>query len=148
MPEFAWKKELSVANATLDTQHQKLIDLINQVEDALRTRNQTLLPSVFEQMTDAVAVHFHTEEQIACAINLLFDDHKLLHDYVNGELLIMAQDVANLAAHWSESRAECCSYFLSEWFYEHLTEDVTLLKPVLKSYPYNYEICSTPSISS
>jgi hemerythrin-like metal-binding protein len=141
MAEFAWKKELSVANATLDAQHQKLIDLINQVEGALNARDQMLLPNVFEQMIDAVALHFHTEEQIARAINLLFDEHKLLHDYVSGELLIMAQDVANLAVHWSESTAECCFFFLSEWFYEHLTEDVTLLKPVLKNYPYNYEAC-------
>jgi hemerythrin len=144
MAEFAWKKELSVANAILDVQHQRLIELINQVEGALRTRNQELLPKVFSQMTDAVALHFHTEEQVARAINLIFDEHKILHDYVNGELLIMAQDVANLTIHWSESTAECCSYFLSEWFYEHLSEDVTLLKPMLKSYPYNYEFFCNP----
>lgn len=140
MAEFAWKKELSVANAILDAQHRALIDLMNQVESALRTRDQELLLVVFKQMTDAVAIHFQTEEQIARTLNLLFDEHKLLHDYVNGELLNMAQDIASLTVHWSESTAECCYFFLSEWFYEHLTEDVKLLKPALKSYPYDYEV--------
>jgi hemerythrin-like metal-binding protein len=148
MSEFAWKKELSVSNAMLDDQHQVLIDLINQVESALRKRDKELLQQVFLQLTEAVTIHFQTEERIARAINLFFDDHKLLHDYVNGELISMGRDVANLVAHWSESTAECCSYFLSEWFYEHLVEDVKLLKPVLRNYPYNYHACFASSIGN
>lgn len=139
MAEFAWKKELSVANAILDTQHQMLIDLVNRVEVAIRAKDKALLPNIIEQLLEAVTIHFHTEEKIAHAINLPFADHELLHDYVKGELRTMVSDSANLILHWSESAAECCSYFLNEWFYDHLVEDVKILKPVLESYPYSYE---------
>ena len=138
MVEFTWKNELSVANAILDAQHQMLIDLVNRVELAIRAKDKVLLPVLLEQLLTAVTIHFQTEENFAHAINLPFADHKLLHDYVKGELLIMVSDYANLVVHWSESAAECSSYFLSEWFYDHLNGDVIALKPILENYPYDY----------
>jgi len=139
MAEFAWKNELGVANAILDTQHRQLITLVNRVELAIRTKDKSLLQALITQLLEAVTIHFQTEEKIAQAIKLPFAEHQLLHAYVIGELLTMVNDSAILIAHWSESAAECCSFFLSEWFYEHLAEDVKILKPVLALYPYDYD---------
>jgi hemerythrin-like metal-binding protein len=138
MVDFTWTKELSVGNGVLDAQHHKVLDMVNRVECAIRAKDGALLLTAFEQMKEAISVHFDTEESIASAINLPFLEHILLHDYVRNELSIMGSEFAKLYVQWSESVAEYYYFFLNEWLYNHLAEDVREIKPVLKRYPYDF----------
>jgi hemerythrin len=138
MPEFTWKEELSVGNAMLDAEHKKLIDLVNVVEGAIRARNNEVLTPAFNLLVDSVSTHFENEEKFAQSINLPFEEHALEHQYVKNELLQMKNELMDINGRWSESAAEYYSYFLSEWFYQHLTEESKSMS-VLRTHPYDFK---------
>jgi hemerythrin len=138
MTEFTWIEKLSVGNAMLDAEHKKLIGIVNSVERAIRAKDGHVLTQAFNLLVDCVCLHFENEEKIARSINLPFAEHELDHQYVKNELLLMRDELANKNGRWSESAAEHYSYFLSEWFNEHLTAEAKLIKSVLQTYPYNF----------
>lgn len=138
MPEFTWKEELSVGNAILDAEHKKLIDLVNVVEGAIRARDGEVLAPAFNLLVDSVSTHFENEEKFAQAIGLPFEEHVLEHQYVKNELLQMKNELIDINGRWSESAAEYYSYFLSEWFYQHLTEESESMS-ALRVRPYDFK---------
>lgn len=142
MAEFTWTKKLSVGNALLDSDHKKLIDLVNHIELAIRAKDRDALPEMFNQLIDCVSVHFENEKRIARTIDFPFAEHELEYQYVQQELLHMRDELLNKDGRWSESAAEHYSYFLSAWFSDHLTEEAMLMKPVLKALPYDFDPAS------
>jgi hemerythrin len=139
MSEFTWKNNLSIGNALLDAEHKILIDIVNSAEIAIRSKKIDALIQAISSLLDKVRIHFENEERIALAINISFANHKMEHQYVINELWNMKDELVNKNGSWSESAAEHYSYFLSEWLYEHLTEEPKVLKPVLQSYPYSFD---------
>ncbi len=122
----------------LDAEHKKLIDLVNIVEAAIRARDSEVLTPAFNLLLDSVFSHFENEEKFAQAIGLPFEEHALEHQYVINELQQMKNELMDINGRWSESAAEYYSYFLSEWFYEHLTEESKSMS-VLQNYPHDFK---------
>jgi hemerythrin len=147
MTEFKWMEKLSIGNALLDAEHKKLIDLVNSLEKAIRAKDSDVLLQAVNLLVDCVCIHFENEEKIAQAINLSFFEHEMEHQYVKNELLNIRDELVERNGRWSESVAYNYSYFLSEWLYEHLNEEAKMIKPVLQTYPYNFDPISEISPS-
>ena len=147
MTEFKWIEKLSVGNALLDAEHKKLIDLVNSIERAIRAKDSDVLLQAVNLLVDCVCIHFENEEKIAQAINLSFFEYEMEHQYVKNELLNIRDELVERNGRWSESVAYNYSYFLSEWLYEHLNEEAKMIKPVLQTYPYNFDPISEISPS-
>ena len=139
MMELEWSKQLSVGNATIDSEHRNLLKVINDVESAIRVRDSSTLPRSFKLLEDCVAVHFADEEKIAQAIGFDFTQNRLEHQYVQNELRQMREELVAKNGLWSESEAVYYSYFLSEWMVEHILQEDMLMKPVLQTYPYDFK---------
>ncbi len=137
--ELAWTERLSVGNAMLDTEHKQLIDMVNSIERAIRTRDSRALLQTFKPFEDYVRVHFGNEAKIAQSVDFPFIQHALEHHYVLEELRQMSDELVANDGRWSESAAEHYSYFLSEWLIEHLLEQDMLMKSVLQKLPYNFK---------
>lgn len=137
--ELAWTERLSVGNAVIDSEHKILLDMINDVEQAIRRRDSVALPQVFKQLENCVRIHFANEETIARAIDFPFSHNKLEHQYVQKELQLMKEELMARNGMWSESAAEHYSYFLSEWMVEHILKEDMLMKPLLQTYPYDFK---------
>jgi hemerythrin len=75
---LAWSEGLSVGNATIDSEHQKLLQMINDVENAIRAKDRSNLPDLFKELEAYVSLHFSDEEKIARAIKFDFANNK--HD--------------------------------------------------------------------
>jgi hemerythrin len=147
MAEFEWIEKLSIGNALLDAEHKKLIEMVNNAENAIRAKDSDNLLQALNLLADCVCNHFENEEKIALVINLSFSNHEMKHQYVKNELLNMRDKLASMNGRWSESVAYNYSYFLSEWLYEHLNEEAKMIKPVLQTYPYNFDPISEISPS-
>ena len=64
MPLFDWKDNYSMGIAEIDTQHQKLFDIINHLYDLMRqSQAVTLIKPILQELTDYAAYHFSTEEK-------------------------------------------------------------------------------------
>lgn len=135
---LAWSEGLSVGNATIDSEHQKLLQMINDVENAIRAKDRSNLPDLFKQLEAYVSLHFSDEEKIARAIKFDFAHNKHEHQYVKKELRTMRDELVANGGSWSESVSEYYSCFLGEWMIQHIIQEDMLMKPVLQTYPYDF----------
>jgi hemerythrin len=135
---------MSVGNESIDSEHKTLLNMVNDIERAIRKRNSAALLQAFKLFEDAVHIHFRNEANIAKAINYPFDEHKLEHQYVLNELQTMRDELISNEGRWSESAVEHYYGFLSEWTTVHIGEDDMRMKAILDTYPYNFKPPKSP----
>ena len=59
-----WSDELSVKITEIDTQHQRLIDLINNLHDAmLAKQGKQIVSQIIDELAAYTVYHFQTEEK-------------------------------------------------------------------------------------
>jgi hemerythrin len=78
---MSWKDEYSVKVASIDQQHKKLIDLLNQMYDGLRAqKGKDTVGRVLNELVQYTATHFQNEEQLMQSYKYPhFEAHKLEH---------------------------------------------------------------------
>ena len=140
---LAWSERLSVGNAMIDSEHKNLLNMINEVEHAIRARDGDALIQAFKLLEDGVRVHFVHEENLAHAINFSFTQNMPEHQYVQKEFQHIKDELVDKNGMWSESAAEYYSHFLSEWMIEHILEEDMQMKPALQNYPYDFKPADT-----
>ncbi len=133
-----WSEQLSIGNAMIDSEHKKLLSMINDVEHAIRTRDGAALLQSFKLLEDGVRLHFLNEEKLARAINYPFIQNKPEHQYVQNEFQHIKDELIDQNGVWSESAAEYYSHFLSEWMIGHILDEDMLMKPLLQNYSYDF----------
>jgi diguanylate cyclase (GGDEF)-like protein/PAS domain S-box-containing protein/hemerythrin-like metal-binding protein len=137
-PELVWSDQLSVGNAKIDSDHKKLITMVNGIQYMLRTRAADALPEAFEQFEYWLRLHFDNEENVAQAANYPFAQNKLEHEQLLEEFQHMKEVFKAKGGAWSDDEAEYYSQFLSGWITDHVHSEDMLMKPVLQTYPYNF----------
>ena len=64
MAFMSWEEKFSVGIATIDAQHKKLIDLINELHDArLKGKSSEALTHIFGELATYTVEHFALEEK-------------------------------------------------------------------------------------
>jgi hemerythrin len=111
-----WNESLSVKISSIDQQHKKLFDLINEFYDSMsQGSSKEKLMGVIKGLKDYTVVHFSNEEKIMKTINYSeFSNHKAEHDkfvatildyeerYKSGKL-ILSLEVTNFIKNWITS---------------------------------------------
>jgi hemerythrin len=137
--ELKWSKQMSVGNETLDSEHKKILDLVNEVDRAISAKDNARFAETLKRLEHAAVMHFGNEARIAQAINYRFDDHHLEHQYILKEMRLVEKELAAHHSKWSESIAEHYFQFLSTWAIDHIDQDDMKLKVLLETYPYNFK---------
>ena len=64
MSLLAWSDRLSVNIAEIDKQHHKLVDMINELHDAMKSgKAENVLMRIVKEMKEYAATHFALEER-------------------------------------------------------------------------------------
>jgi len=137
--ELAWSKKMSIGNEIIDTEHKKILDLVNEVESVIKKKDSALFMQALDMLEKFTRSHFEHEEKIAHAIDFPFEEHDMEHQYILGEFRAIKDRVADNQGKWSESVAEHYYMFLSTWAIDHVMEDDMKMKPLLETYPYNFK---------
>ena len=140
--ELVWAKELSVGNATIDSDHKKLIDMTNHIMHEIRTANSSALAQAFKRLESWLPVHFTNEEKIVLAANLSVlsvGQHKLAHQYSVKELQHIREELVSKDGIWSESAVEHFCHFLENWAIEHINKMDMQMKPALQALSYDFQ---------
>jgi hemerythrin-like metal-binding protein len=137
--ELRWSKRMSVGNETLDSEHKKLLNLVKEVDRAIREKDSARFAETLKTLEDATRKHFGNEAKIAQAINYRFDHHRLEHQYILKEMRLVEKELAAYHGKWSESIAEHYFQFLSTWAIDHIDQDDMKMKALLETYPYNFK---------
>lgn len=113
-----WNPSYSVENTTMDSQHQRLFDLINKLHDAMgQGKGMDTLPEVFDSMLQYTKVHFTAEEALLKKHNYPdFDAHKKLHDELITKLTQLKKQF--LIGDFSVSMQT--RDFLRDWLVKHI----------------------------
>ena len=65
MALFTWTESLSVQIASIDTQHKKLIELINLLHTSMKSgKAQEVNPQILEELNNYTQYHFKYEEEM------------------------------------------------------------------------------------
>ena len=60
-----WSKSLETGNTQIDQQHQKLVEILNRLHEAMHSgKGSALLSTVFGELLDYTSYHFNTEEEL------------------------------------------------------------------------------------
>lgn len=76
---MTFSKELSVGNRIIDSEHKKLIDILNATTPAILRGEVDALLKGFELLENCLRSYFAVEENIAQAIGFDFAQHKISH---------------------------------------------------------------------
>lgn len=81
MPVLTWSEAYSVGSALIDSDHRILINLLNQLQEAMETgQSREVLGSVINVLAEYVEHHFHREEALMERIGYPHGDtHKISH---------------------------------------------------------------------
>jgi len=137
--ELTWSKKMSVGNEAIDSEHKKILDLVNEVESVIKTKDSALFTQALNLLEETTRRHFENEEKLALAIRFPFDEHILEHQYILDEFHTVKALLADNQGRWSESVAEHYYMFLSTWAIDHVLEDDMKMKPLLETYPYDFK---------
>ncbi len=120
MAFLVWSDEYSVGNPAIDAQHRGLLDLINELHEAMNSgKGQQALSHVFTSLTEYVEMHFRTEEML---FNLTDYPEKDAHAREHKKLMI---DVFELKERFEDGgkflTLETLN-FLKDWILHHIRE--------------------------
>ena len=113
-----WNASYSVQVAAMDSQHQRLFELINKLHDAMgQGKGNETLPEIFENLIQYTKSHFAAEE--ALLIRYKYPDfpaHKKLHDDLIAKVIqLQKQFLAGDLSVSIQTRD-----FLNKWLIEHI----------------------------
>lgn len=94
MELIKWSDKYSVNNFLLDSQHKKLIAIINELHTAMKVaRGNEIMQTIFDELIWYTKEHFRTEEQIMQKFNYpAFNEHKAEHEKLTEEVLKLQKD--------------------------------------------------------
>lgn len=115
-----WTKSLEVGNITIDGQHEKLVDLLNQLYDAMRhQQSKTEITPILKELKDYTVDHFEAEQKLFMASDYpLVDEHLAMH-----------KEFVDKLAGWEKESAEGklmlsvdVLNFLTDWLLNHIRQ--------------------------
>jgi hemerythrin len=118
MPFISWSIALSVKIAMIDTQHQKLVDIINELHDAMMMgKGKDALASTFIRLGEYTRTHFAAEEGLMKTYGYPdFTAHKAEHDRLTQQV----KDLTEQLGQGKYTLTMETNLFLKEWLVNHV----------------------------
>ena len=120
MPIVTWSQEFSVNIQEIDDQHKVIVDLINEVNDAVAGNGgPETVKQVIEQLVDYTTVHFTIEEALMRMFHYPgYEQHKQIHTKLLGRVLAFQKQYAKGNTQISSELL----YFLRDWLLNHIVK--------------------------
>lgn len=130
MALIIWNENLSVDISVIDRQHQQLVDMINDLHNAmLQGKGQHILGKILNGLNDYTAEHFATEEKLFAQFNYPETaDHIREHAHFINKL----NEFKAIHTKGSEGTSIELIDFLSNWLATHILEVDRRYAPFLR----------------
>lgn len=118
MSRVEWSEKLSIGVPIVDKQHQQIIALICELEDAVRDNvGNKLLSASISSLVNYAKLHFVEEESLMAGVNYPgLGKHKLFHQYFLARISVFSERMEN----GEPEVAEDLLTFLKLWFIDHI----------------------------
>ena len=113
-----WSDEYSVKIKSIDQQHSKLVDLINQLHSAMKDgKGKDVIGKVISELISYTQVHFAHEESLMSKYSYPgYVKHKSLHDELVKQVLEIEKEFKSGKTVISQNVLN----FLKKWLVEHI----------------------------
>ena len=131
MPLITWEDGLTLGVAEIDQQHERIIRIVNRLEDATREgRAAEILSDILDELIIHTVTHFSTEEKYFAQFGYPdADAHKKEHAALIEKVNTFANDFNKRPAHGRFALARELLDFLKIWFSCHVLEtDIKFVK--------------------
>lgn len=134
-----WTNHLSVANRAIDSAHKRILNMINIVDSLIGTRDYAALSETFRQLETSLCDYFETEEKIAKAINVEFDQHRLAHLQLLDDLHRIRNLLEETNGKLSGNEMGIIAFPWGKHFIRHIQDDEKEMKVVLSTQYYDFQ---------
>ena len=130
MEKIQWLAEYNIGLELIDTQHQKLVEILNNLNEVKKEKNIESLIRAFHDLICYSRIHFFDEEEIMKKINYpKYEEHKLEHKFFIDKLEEINKEIYEKNVYVSLSMR----IFLTDWLVDHiLTTDKGLIPYINK----------------
>ncbi|MDD5426827.1 MAG: bacteriohemerythrin [candidate division Zixibacteria bacterium] len=109
---LTWNENYSVYVESMDRQHQKIIDIINQLHQALEHgRLEDIIDRILQSLKEYTEYHFTDEEKLMTANNYPnLEQHRKRHQFLRNEIIryrelqakgkLTVDDISRLLTNW------------------------------------------------
>jgi len=118
MPLISWNDNYSVKVKQFDDQHKKLIDMLNELHDAMKVgKGKDVLEKILAGLIQYTNTHFAAEERLMKLHNYPdYEQHKKEHNL----LVLQVLDVQKKYHEGSAVLAQSVITFLKDWLKNHI----------------------------
>lgn len=115
-----WSDVLSVGIEEIDDQHKVLVDLVNEMHDAIHQRHGSdVVKEILSKLADYTRIHFAVEESLMRILAYPeYEEHKTQHE----ELLHTVQDLQEKVETGKTAIGFELMHFLKIWLTRHIME--------------------------
>ncbi len=116
-----WSKEYSVEVQSIDKEHQKLFDMLNELHEAMKVgKGSEIAPAVLKRLVAYTCEHFaHEESMMLRAGYPNFPKHKVEHDNLTREVsqilrdfdageVVLSMKLLDFLRNWLQSHIKVC----------------------------------------
>lgn len=120
---FPWNKNFETGIEEIDSQHRKLVDLLNQLANTLVSGDQVKILSVYDELANYATFHFESEERIwrdTFGQDSCFESHLMGHSSFLPKILQIKEDEQGESL---SNAVEDIVRFLIRWLAFHIIDD-------------------------
>ncbi|MBB4266931.1 bacteriohemerythrin [Roseospira visakhapatnamensis] len=131
MALIEWKERMSVGVEALDNDHRKLIGLLNQLHDVMRSERSDETPSqIVRELVKYTEYHFDCEERLMRLSRYPdYEAHVRIHRDLKRRLVSFEQKLLSVPE--SEALILPLFDFLSDWLMRHILREDMKYRPYL-----------------
>ncbi|OGQ78630.1 MAG: hemerythrin [Deltaproteobacteria bacterium RIFOXYA12_FULL_58_15] len=131
MAIIGWQDAFSVGIEEIDAQHRKLIDIINNLHEAMRDKKaKGILGDIVNEMADYATLHFATEEKYLVAFGY---PEIVVHESEHNAFTKKVADLRERLAQGTLVLSLEVITFLRDWLTNHILSSDKKYAPFLNS---------------
>jgi len=119
MAKFIWTEQLSIGIDVIDQQHRRIVEYINQLDDARSSGQKADVSKVIDELVDYTLSHFAFEESMQEEAKYpFFASHKKVHD-------LFAKRVSEYQQRFNDGEdvSKALNSLLVTWLFNHIKRD-------------------------
>lgn len=131
MEHYDWTADLDLGIDVIDSQHRRIVDYINEINDAIAQQDVTMVFDVMERLKDYTMDHFAFEEQLLKQAGyLLMEAHQQVHRRFEDRIAKYEESLLN--GHDPFGVARRIRTALMAWLIQHIKQEDADYVPVVK----------------
>jgi hemerythrin len=121
MAYIEWNDSYSIGVKAMDDQHKKLVDIINQLHDAMKAGQASKeAPNILKELIEYTSFHFGAEENLIKKESYPdFQNHKKLHEDLVQQINKYQAEIATKSMTIGVKLSE----FLKDWLLTHILDE-------------------------